>query len=175
MGDAQDFGVQGFVISFHIEDGLGNGIPNIPASDFWLDDVDPVNDLIVLCGGSSSSSADSLTNSLGNTTMSQTSIAAGKCALGVIAIVQGSILEDNTCTVPRQLPVYVKSFDMSGDLGVDLGDFSLFVTSWPTTPGYVYNPCSDYRGINGNDLADLATFAFHFPVASHVPPVGGCQ
>jgi hypothetical protein len=163
-GDASDFGLQGFHISFTIEDGLGNGIPNVPASDFWLDDCDAVNDLIVLCGGSSSSSADSLTNSLGKTTMAQTSIAAGDCALGVIAIVQGSILEDNTCTVPRCLSVYVKSFDLSGDLNITLTDLALFGQGYPPA---AFQACTDFSGNGTNNLADLSTFALHFGPPGH--------
>jgi hypothetical protein len=164
QGDAEDFGVQGFHIRYAIKDGLGNGIPNIPASDFWVDDCDAVNDLIVLCGGSSSSSADSLTNSLGNTTMSLTSIAAGDCALGLICIVQGAILQDNTCTVPRCLNIYVKSFDISGDLQIALGDLGLFAQGYPPN---AFNACTDYSGNGTNNLADLATFALHFGPPGH--------
>jgi hypothetical protein len=164
QGDAEDFGVQGFHIRYTIKDGLGNGIPNIPASDFWVDDCDAVNDLIVLCGGSSSSSADSLTNSLGNTTMSLTSIAAGDCALGVICVVQGAILQDNTCTVPRCLSIYVKSFDISGDLNITLGDLGLFAQGYPPN---AFQPCTDYSGNGTNNLPDLATFALHFGPPGH--------
>jgi hypothetical protein len=166
-GDGEDFGVQGFYISFQIEDGLGNGIPNVPASDFWLDDCDAINDLIVLCGGASSSSADSLTNSLGRTTMSQTGIAAGDCALGVICIVQGEILEDNTCTAPRCLSVYVKSFDLTGDLNITLSDLSLFAQGYPPQ---AFSNCTDYSGNGTNNLPDLSLFSQHFGPPGHICP-----
>jgi hypothetical protein len=79
QGDAGTMISQGWYISLTIMDGLtpANGIANIPPSDFWMDDCDAVNQLIVLCGGSASSGADSLTNAAGMTTMSNTQLAAG--------------------------------------------------------------------------------------------------
>jgi hypothetical protein len=168
-GDAENFGVQGFYISATIEDGLGVGIPGILASDFWLDDCDALNDLIVLCGGSASSNADSLTNSLGKTTMSNTSIAGGDCALGVIVLVQGAILDDpaTSCTTKLCLPVYVKSYDLTGDLNITLGDLTTFAQGYPPN---AFEVCTDYSGNGTNNLADLATFALHFGPPGHECP-----
>jgi hypothetical protein len=159
-GDADSFEQQGFYIRATIEDGLGAGIPNILASDFWLDDCDPINDLIVLCGGSASSNADSLTNSLGQTTISG-GISAGDCALGVIVLVQGAILDDpaTSCTTKLCLPVHVKSFDTNGDLALTLTDLGEFAEGYPPN---AFEPCTDYSGNGTNNLADLATFALHF-------------
>lgn len=168
-GDAEAFGVQGFYIRATIKDGLGVGIPNILGTDFWLDDCDAVNDLIVLCGGSSSSNADSLTNSLGQTTMANTSMSAGKCALGVIVIVQGSILDNpaTSCTTKLCLPVYVKSYDLSGDLAITLPDLGLFALGYPPN---AFNACTDFSGNGTNNLPDLATFALHFGPPGHECP-----
>jgi len=168
-GDAENFGVQGFYIRATIEDGLGVGISGILGSDFWLDDCDAVNDLIVLCGGSASSNADSLTNSLGQTTMSNTSIAAGDCALGVIVIVQGAILDDpaTSCTTKLCLPVHVKSFDLTGDLNISLQDLTTFALGYPPN---AFNVCTDFSGNGTNNLADLATFALHFGPPGHTCP-----
>jgi hypothetical protein len=93
QGDTDSFLIQGWYLAITIVDGVGAGVPDISGTDFWLDDCDPNQDLIVLCGGSASSGADSLTNSAGQTTMSNTSLAAGLCTDGLIVIVQGSILE----------------------------------------------------------------------------------
>jgi hypothetical protein len=158
-GDMASLALQGFHIAFHIEDGLGNGIPNVPASDIWVDDCDPVNDLIVLCGGSSSSGADQNTDALGNTIMSQIDIVASGCALGVICIVQGTILEDGTCNDELCLNVRVASVDMNSDGFVGFLDFVSFAGGYPTNP---FSPCTDFDASGANTLADLVIFSEHF-------------
>ena len=65
-GDGGSLISLGWYISLTILDDNGDGIPNIPPSDFWMDDCDGSQTLIVLCDGSASSNADSLTNVLGH-------------------------------------------------------------------------------------------------------------
>jgi hypothetical protein len=194
QGDGGSLIAQGWYISLTIQDGLGNGIPNIPPSDFWMDDCDAAQTLIVLCGGSASSGADSLTNALGQTTMSNTQLAAStiggpvgchvvpppdgpcnpeplgsaRCSDGVILIVQGEILEDPSasCSVPECYDVNVRSFDLTGDGEVSGADLSTFAIGYPGGAG-TPNPCIDYDGSGTANLPDLTTFALHFGPPGH--------
>jgi hypothetical protein len=168
QGDATGFGAQGFRIDVVIRDEFMVGIPNILASDFWLNDCDPVNNL-VLCGGGSSSAADAATNSLGETSYSLTSIAAGGCATGLIVIVQGAVLKDpnQACTVDLCLDVSVRSYDINSDLRLSPGDLSLFAQGYPPNP---YEVCTDYSGNGTNNLSDLSLFALHFGPPGHECP-----
>ena len=184
-GDGGTLISQGWYISLTIMDGLTppNGIANIPPSDFWMDDCDPVNQLIVLCGGSASSGADSLTNALGMTTMSNTQLAAStldglttgppvggtaRCSDGVIIIVQGEILEDQatSCTTKMCYPINVRSFDLTGDGNITSADLSTFAIGYVGGAGH-FNPCIDYDGSGTANLPDLTTFALHFGPPGH--------
>ena len=177
QGDAATMAQQGFSIKITVKDGVGNGIPNISPTDFWLDDCDAINVLWIPCGGSASSGADSLTNSAGKTTMSNTTLAASTltgpeegpppignvaCSNGVIVIVQGSIISTG-CPSPTAVChlVNVRSFDTTGDGLVGLADLAGFAIAYPGGTGFP-NTCTDFNGSLVNDLADLAEFALHF-------------
>lgn len=191
QGDGGSLISQGWYLALTIEDGTGAGIPNIPPSDFWMDDCDAAQQLIILCGGSASSGADSLTNAAGQTTMSNTQLAAStatgpigclngsppcspeplgsaRCTNGVIIIVQGEILEDQatSCTTPMCYPVNVRSFDLTGDGVVSSADLSTFAIGYPGGAG-TPNPCIDYDASGTANLPDLTTFALHFGPPGH--------
>jgi hypothetical protein len=191
QGDGGSLISQGWYVALTIQDGFGAGIPNIPASDFWFDDCDAVSQLIILCGGSASSGADSLTNAVGQTTMSNTTLAAStatgpigclngsppcspeplgsaRCTNGVIIVVQGEILEDQStsCTTVMCYPINVRSFDLTGDGVVSSADLSTFAIGYPGGAG-TPNPCIDYDGSNTANLPDLTTFALHFGPPGH--------
>jgi hypothetical protein len=167
----------GWYLSVSMKDGLGNGIENIPPTDFWAQDCNSTEEWIVLCGGSASWGADSLTNALGNTTFSNGRMSAGvrtgdighpsgdgaKCSDGIILICQGEILQDpaQSCAANLCLDVSVRSYDLDGDLIVALTDLANFSFAWPggsATP----NDCIDYNGSGLMDLPDLANFSLHF-------------
>jgi hypothetical protein len=192
QGDGPTMTASGFYVSLTILDGLSQGVPNIPPTDFWMDDCDAVNDYILLCGGSASSGADSLTNAAGQTTMSNTTLAAGmaggaigclngpqnacspeptpsiRCTNGVIIIVQGEVLKDpaTSCTTDKCYGINVRSFDVSGDNRITSSDLSLFAIGYVGGVGW-QNPCIDYDGSNTANLSDLSLFALHFGPPGH--------
>jgi len=179
QGDGGTMIANGWYIDLTIVDGTGTGIANISPTDFWVDDCDAAQELIVLCGGSASSGADSLTNAAGQTTMSNTNLAASTltgsaggpppaptCANGVVIIVQGSVLEDpsQSCTVDLCHPVNVRSFDLTGDGNISGADLSTFAFGYPPN---AFNTCVDYDASGTGNLPDLTTFALHFGPPGH--------
>jgi hypothetical protein len=182
----------GFRIEIWVRDGTGAGIANVPPSDFWVNDCDPVETLI-LCGGSASSNADALTDATGNTQMRGTNVAASTSALGdiscddpplvgctspppvgspictngVIVIVQGETIStpEPSC-LPICLPVNVRSFDITGDGVVNDSDLSSFAVGYPGGSG-TPNQCIDYNADGVISLPDLSTFSLHFGPPSH--------
>ncbi|MFQ5510372.1 MAG: hypothetical protein ACE5EO_00855 [Candidatus Krumholzibacteriia bacterium] len=156
----------GFIISVTVLESNSTPIPNIPGADFWLVDCDPLNDA-VLCGGSASSGADSLTNASGTTTMGGLGgLTGGGCADGVSVVVQGFALQDPlvSCTAAKCLGVNVRSPDIDGTNEVNLVDLSLFAAAFPPQP---FDTCADFD-INGLvNLQDLSRFAFHFGPPGH--------
>jgi hypothetical protein len=168
----------GFQINVTAIDGLGNGIPNVSGTDFWLEDCDPNTDLIILCGGGASSGADSLTNASGNTTMSQTTIAGSNnpvltppfgCVDGMMVVIQGEYLRDpgTGCTTPLCFSdIHFRSYDLTGDGDITPADLSTFANGFPPNP---FEDCTDYTGDGLNTLADLSTWAFSFG-----PPGDSC-
>lgn len=164
QGDTDTFANQGFTFGFTINDLGGSPIGNIPGSDFYLIDCDPVLDL-TLCAGSASSAADSATNANGQTTMSNGTMSAGGCADGLSVVVQGFILEDpaNNCD-PYCFNILVRSPDIDGSLVVNLVDLSLFAACFPPLP---YDKCCDFDCNATVNLQDLARFAFHFGPPGH--------
>jgi hypothetical protein len=168
QGDTETFIQAGFSWSIVVNDLVGQPIPDIPASDFWLIDCDPINNL-ALCGGSASTAADSATNDSGATTMGDATLAAGGCADGLSMVVQGFIL--GPAPGPG-CPAYcwdilVRTPDLDGNLEVNLVDLSIFATCYPPQP---YDPCCDFDCSGLVNLQDLARFAFHFG-----PPGHSCQ
>lgn len=166
QGDTDTFAEAGFTFAFTVRDLLAAPIPDIPGSDFWLIDCDPVLNL-VLCAGSASSAADSATNSAGQTTMSNGTLAAGGCADGLQPVVQGFILEDPatapTCT-QYCFNIYVRTPDLNSDLIIGLQDLAAFSGCFPPQP---YAKCCDFDCNATVNLQDLATFAFHFGPPGH--------
>lgn len=173
QGDTDSFTLQGWQINLTIKDALGVGIANIAASDFWIIDCSPTDD-VDLCGGSASSGADSLTNASGATTMSNTTLAASTCgALNASSdkmkvIVQGFAIKDPSGGCPSVvdlcLDIIVRAVDLSGDGVVDTIDLTGFAQGFPPNP---YDTCTDYNQDGLNDLVDLSEFALHFGPPGH--------
>jgi hypothetical protein len=159
-GDGQGLVERSVSIRIAVYDPSGWPVAGVPASDFWLIDCDPVND-IVLCGGSASCDADSATNAQGMTSFSTSALAAGGCADGLSVVVQGYVIEDSltTCTTAQCLPLNVRSPDIDGDLSVGLADLVLLNAAYYPNP---YDPCADLDGDGYVDLRDLSYFALHW-------------
>jgi hypothetical protein len=157
-GDGDQMSDQGATISITIVDGSSVAIEGIPATDFYVIDCDPVNDM-TLCGGASSSNATAATDVNGQTTM-EGDIAAGGCADGVAVVVQGFVIQDSpACTVPTCLSILIRSPDMNGDLVVNLADFSAFGLAYPPN---AYNKCADFNCDASVNLQDFSTFGLHY-------------
>jgi hypothetical protein len=164
QGDTDSFMQQGWYIRIQVVNSIP--IPNIPAWDFWLVDCDNFGgtDAVIPCGGSVSSNADSVTNAEGYTTMSQTTLAASLCGIGLgqshdglLVIVQSEWIADpDDCQTPLCLPIRVRSVDLSGDGYISLSDLSLFASGYPPNP---YETCTDYNQDGANSLSDLSLFA----------------
>jgi hypothetical protein len=164
LGDTPSFLEQGWWISIVVQHADGRPFPNIPASDFWLIDCDPLRDA-VLCAGSAPPGADSTTNAAGMTTMSAGTLSAGGCASGMALAVMGLILQDrnNGCSI-KCVPIRLRSPDLNGDLVVDLTDISLFSRGYPPN---AYDACCD-MDLNGSvDLRDLSAIAGHLGAPGH--------
>lgn len=165
QNDTPSFLVQGWylIICLREADGI-TPVPGVPASDFWVVDCDPAKNA-TLCGGSASSNADSMTNANGETTMSQTSLAAGGCANGMAVIAAGDAIEDPlaACAVACA-NIKLRSPDINGDLTIGLQDLSLFSQGYPPQ---AYKECSDMNIDNVVNLQDLSSFAFHYGPPGH--------
>jgi hypothetical protein len=165
QGDTDSFLDQGWWIWICVLDINNAPIANVPATDFWLIDCDPLLDAL-LCGGSASSAADSLTNAAGMTTMSNGTLTGGGCADGMAVVIQGFVVKDSLtlCTTDLCGPINLRSPDISGDLLVDLVDLAIFAASFPPNP---FDKCCDMNDDGLVDLIDLASFAFHFGPPGH--------
>jgi hypothetical protein len=148
------------------------------------------NDGLLLCGGSTGSNADAVTNASGTTTFSNEPIAGG-CDTGLYAVVQGVIIQDSGTCQPKCLAIAARSPDYKsagspgpapcgGDLKcpdskVTTADFSWFVTHYPTAgnPGATYLACADFAAPLGSPigLADFSAFTVHFAGAGHKCPI----
>jgi hypothetical protein len=159
-------GGSGDYIRVVVKDDTDAGIPGIPWTDYWMDACD-TGQALYLCA--SGVTADSLTNSNGETTISDP-IAAGGCILsgGVYLAVQNVVIEGSACSGPICLNMVVKSPDLTKDGKVNLSDFGAFSDSFGTedgvTPpaGKTYDPCCDYSGDNRINLSDFGYFSDHF-------------
>lgn len=174
-------------ITLTVRDNANVGIAGIPATDMWLVGC---NDALLLCGGSTGSNADAVTNASGTTTFSNEPIAGG-CDTGLYAVVQGVIIQDSGTCQPKCLAIAARSPDYKsagapgpapcgGDLKcpdskVTNADFSWFVTHYPTgaNPGATYLACADYAAPLGSPigLADFSKFTVHFAGAGHKCPI----
>jgi hypothetical protein len=170
-----------------VRDNANVGIAGIPATDMWLVGC---NDGLLLCGGSTGSNADAVTNASGTTTFSNEPIAGG-CDTGLFAVVQGVVIQDSGTCQPKCLAIAARSPDYkssgapgpapcAGDLKcpdskVTTADFGWFVTHYPTgsNPGATYLACADYAAPLGAPigLADFGKFTGHFAGAGHKCPI----
>lgn len=157
-GDGDQMSTQGATITITVLDGSSAPIAGIPATDFYVIDCDPILDM-TLCGGSSSSNATAATDEFGVTTM-EGDIAAGGCADGLSVVVQGFVITDEpACTTPTCLPILIRSPDMNGDLVVNLADFSAFGLAYPPN---TYAKCADFNCDLAVNLQDFSTFGLHY-------------
>lgn len=174
-------------ITLTVRDNANVGIAGIPATDMWLVGC---NDGLLLCGGSTGSNADNVTNASGTTTFSNEPIAGG-CDTGLYAVVQGVVIQDSGTCLPKCLAIAARSPDYksagapgpapcAGDLRcpdskVTTADFGWFVTHYPTgsNPGATYLACADYAAPLGAPigLADFGKFTGHFAGAGHKCPI----
>lgn len=170
LGDTDSFEDQGWMIVVLVLDITGTGIANVPPTDFYIVECGtpttyPWNDCNL---GSASSNADSLTNSSGQTTMSNTGLVGGGCAQGWAVVVQNYTIEDSltNCQTPLcDTDIWMSSPDQNGDGIVELADLSIFATRYPPNG---YHICADYDANNVVDLSDLSRFAFHYvPGSEH--------
>lgn len=147
------------IITVCVKDITGAPIAGIPAADFWLLGC---SDLVALCGGSGSINADAASDAEGCTTISGT-IAGGGCDDGVQVVVQGTIIADpNDWAIPLCLPYDVRSPDITGDLIVEITDFSLFGAGYPSPPKPLVDPCLDLNCDGLIDIIDFAIFGKHY-------------
>ena len=166
QGDTGSFISQGWSISVIVLDGLGDPVVDVPASDGYLVDCDPVLSA-VLCGGSASSALDANTDVNGAALMSLGSMAASGCADGVNVVVQGFILNDPASCVGGSpcKPINIRSPDLTGDGTINLSDLSLFAAAYPPN---AFDKCADFN-LSGPaiNLSDLSALAFHFGPPGH--------
>jgi hypothetical protein len=150
QGDGDDLDAIGCQIAISVADNTGAPIPGILGSDFWMIGA---NGGLLLCGGSGSSDADSATNSMGMTTMSD-ECAAGGCDTQVKVVCQGIVISS-------VVPITVVSPDINADGLVDLIDLAAFAASYQSPPK-PYDYCKDYNGDGLINLIDFSIFAQHY-------------
>jgi len=140
-----------------VKDGFGTGIAGIPWTDYWMNACDGAQEL---CLCASPIAADSLTNTLGQTTFSGR-IAGGGCILtgGMFVACQGkTFVEAPACAAPICIDIVIVSPDINGDCLVNLSDLSFFGQSYNKQLGDAgYDPCCDY---NDDDFCNLSDFSF---------------
>lgn len=145
-----------------VVDDNGNGIPGIPTTDFWLEAVDPTEEL---CLCENSFAADSVTNSSGRTTISGR-ISGGGCATtgGLMLAVQGKfILDGPVCIYPHVEDIEIVSPDLNADCRVNLSDLAVFGFSYNKDCGEAgYNDCCDYNDDCHCNLSDFAFMGEHY-------------
>jgi len=162
-GDFQDMGDDcGGYIMITAKDASNVGVAHIPWTDYWLNACD-AGDNLFLCAGAVS--ADSMTNSLGQTTISD-QISGGGCVIigGISVAIQNKvILLSPGCTDPVCLTMEIKSPDLNGDGFVNLTDFSRFGNAYGTSSGdAAYDDCCDYNDDTGVGLSDFSLFGNHY-------------
>lgn len=148
-----------------VKDAANAGIPGIPWTDYWVNACDPAQEL---CMCSAAVVADSLTNSLGNTTISGR-VAGGGCVLtgGIYVAVQGKIILAGPYPCPTGDPICldmkVVSPDLTADCQVVLGDLGVFGQSYNKCVGDAgYNDCCDYNDDTCCNLSDFAFMGEHY-------------
>lgn len=164
-------------ITLTVRDHANRVIAGVPATDMWLAGC---TDNLLLCGGSSGSSADHDTDAAGMTTFSHPLLAGG-CSTGVWVVALGAVIENPVNCTPLCVPVQVRSVDYKSanspcpgdqacpDAQVTLSDWSWFTTHYPTAanPGASYLACADFAAPLGSiALPELSKFSIHY-LAGH--------
>ena len=155
-GGSDDF------IWLNARDASGNGIQNVPWTDYWLNACDPAQEL-VLC--SAPFGADLLTDEFGYTEISGR-IAGGGCILtgGIYLAIQGKTIVDfPECLEVTCVDLQIISPDFIPNQAVDLSDFGIFGEAYNSTVGYPnYNDCCDFTGDSIVNLSDFGFFGEHY-------------
>ncbi|MDZ7859230.1 MAG: hypothetical protein U5O15_00940 [Candidatus Krumholzibacteriota bacterium] len=162
-GDFEDMGDDsGFHINVVANDASGNGVPNIPVTDYWLDACDGAQALY-LCAGAVT--ADSMTNENGETTISD-AVSGGGCITsgGVyVAIQNNQVLEAPGCTDPICLDMEIKSPDLDTNGSVTLSDYGVFGAAYGSSDGDAnWNECCDFNWDGSISLTDFGYFGGHY-------------
>ncbi len=149
-------------IEVFIRDYAGNGIANIPWTDYWINAC-RVEYKLHLCV--QHIVADSLTGQNGRTTFSGR-ISAGGCIPegGIYLSCQGmTIMDEETCTTPICADVVIVGPDINADGFVNLSDLSMFAEAYNTQEGEAaFNTCCDYNDDGSCDLGDFAYLGQHY-------------
>ena len=150
-------------IEVWVRDSSGNGIANIPFSDYWLNACDPAQEL---CLCSAPFGASALTDENGYTTIIGR-IAGGGCILtgGIYLAVQGKPIVDDypTCTNVHCEAVQIVSPDLNHDCVVNLSDLGMFGLSYNKPNGGAgYNDCCDLNDDTKCNLSDFAFMGEHY-------------
>lgn len=152
-------------IEVWVRDGDGNGIQNIPFTDYWLNACDVAQEL---CLCSAPFGASQLTDENGYTTIIGR-IAGGGCILtgGIYLAVQGKVLvEQPGCVDVQCVDIQIISPDMNADCAVNLSDLGVFGLSYNKNLGNPsFNSCCD---LNDDDKCNLSDFAFMGEHYQHV-------
>jgi hypothetical protein len=187
QGDTQTFALAGnflrppgagpgMSIEFICLNSLGQPIPDIPRSDFWLIDNNnnifppsppaPAIGPLALCVGQACIDADAASDANGWAEIEDEQFKVGSCTHNLAAVVQGFVI--TTAGIPVNFNIETHSVDLDGSLDVQLADLAIFAQMFPPA---AYHPCADYD-CSGPPigLPDLARFAFHFG-----PPGHACQ
>ena len=149
-------------IWLYARDGSGDGIEDVPWTDYWLSACTPPEEL-VLCAAPFG--ADALTNAEGYTEISR-SIAGGGCILtgGVSLSIQGKAIVDSPgCVAVTCHQIEIISPDLIADLIVNLSDFGKFGDAYGTTPVDLdWNSCCDFVQDDIINLSDFGFFGDHY-------------
>jgi len=148
-------------IEVYIRDTRGNGIANIPWTDYWMNACLTEHELSVCAAHFV---ADELTDSDGRTTFSGRISASGCIPEGGIWVsCQGQTLLDPDCIAPICADVVIVSPDINADGFVNLSDLSMFAEAYNTQEGdAAFNTCCDYNDDGSCDLGDFAYMGQHY-------------
>lgn len=145
-------------------DWMGNGIPGVPPTDYWMEACDALQILSICWFVTADSVTSSLPGFVGRTTISGR-IRGGGCVLsgGISIFIQGQQVFEDDCWTPICLDVQVVSPDIDGDQVVDLSDLGIFGLSYNKSEGEAdYNDCCDFNDNGVCDLSDFAFFGRHY-------------
>lgn len=148
-------------IEVWVRDGDGNGIPNIPNTDYWMNACDELQEL---CLCSAPFGASQLTDIDGYTTIIGR-IAGGGCVIsgGLYMAVQGKTLTESDCVTTACVDIQIVSPDINANCVVNLSDLNPFGLSYNTEVGDTdYNDCCDFTDDGFCNLSDFSSFGQHY-------------